>query len=155
MVVIDMSPTDITMAVNEGTSRYIFNRMRRNSNRGAAPTWVEQVSREVSGCLGEIAIARWLDKFPFSLFEDRKLGDVGAFEVRTTAYETGRLLITKDDDPMAKFLLVTLPKWDCAHSVGWLHGYEAQQDQYWDSHMRIPTYAVPQSELRQPETLLG
>jgi len=91
---VNLSAGDVAWAMTEGVARYNLNRAMGNANlRGAAPTWVEQLAHEVSGCLGEIAVGRWLDKFPFSLFSDRKDGDVGPFEVRTTAYSTGKLLL--------------------------------------------------------------
>jgi len=150
-----MSPGDVAYAVTEAVSRFNFNRARGNdSSKGAAPTWVEQLAREVSGCLGELAIGRWMDKYPFSVFEERKMGDVGEFEVRTTAYATGKLLLSKDDNPERKYLLVTLPDYHTAVIVGWMWGYEVQQDQYWDTKIRIPAYMVPQKDLHDPASLL-
>ena len=155
MVVIKLSPGDVAYASTEAVARFNYNRAKGNdASRGAAPTWVEQVAREISGCLGEIAIARWQDKFPFSLFEDRKDGDVGEFEVRTTAYQTGKLLIVPDDNPERKYLLVTLPSHYTANIVGWMHGYEAQDPKYFDPKMRMPCYAVTQDKLHPPEMLL-
>ena len=155
MVEIQLSPGDVAYATIEAVSRYNFNRARGNDESGsAAPTWVEQLSRDVSGALGELAIGRWVDKFPFAIFADRKLGDVGEFEVRTTAYSTGRLLIGPNDNPERKYLFVTLPNFHTANIVGWMWGYEAQQDCYWDTKMRIPTYSVPQKDLHTPASLL-
>lgn len=155
MVEINLSAGDIAYAMTEAVARFNFNRARGNdASKGAAPTWVEQLAREVSGCLGEIAIGRWMDKYPFSLFEERKMGDVGEFEVRTTAYSTGKLLINPTDDPERKYLLVTLPTYNTARIVGWVWGYEAQQDQYWDTKLRIPTYMVKQEYLHDPASLL-
>ena len=155
MVEINLSAGDIAYAMTEAVARFNFNRARGNdASKGAAPTWVEQLAREVSGCLGEIAIGRWMDKYPFSLFEERKMGDVGEFEVRTTAYSTGKLLINPADDPERKYLLDTLPAYNTARMVGWMWGYEAQQDQYWDTKLRIPTYVVKQEYLHDPASLL-
>jgi len=155
VVEINLSAGDIAYAMTEAVARFNFNRARGNdASKGAAPTWVEQLAREVSGCLGEIAIGRWMDKYPFSLFEERKMGDVGEFEVRTTAYSTGKLLINPTDDPERKYLLVTLPAYNTARIVGWMWGYEAQQDQYWDTKLRIPTYMVKQEYLHDPASLL-
>ena len=156
MVEIRLSPGDVAYATTEAVSRFNYNRAKGNdASRGAAPTWVEQVAREISGCLGELAIARWQDKFPFSLFEARKDGDVGEFEVRTTAYSTGKLLIVPDDNPERKYLLVTLPSHYTARIMGWMYGYEAQTPQFFDPKMRMPCYAVQQEYLRNPRELLN
>jgi len=155
VIEIKMSPGDISYAMTEAVSRFNFNRARGNdASKGAAPTWVEQLAREVSGCLGELAIGRWMDKYPFSVFEKRKMGDVGEFEVRTTAYVTGKLAINPNDNPERKYLLVTLPNYHTANIVGWLWGYEAQQEQYWDDKIKMPTYMVRQEFLHDPASLL-
>jgi hypothetical protein len=156
LITIKLSPGDVAYATTEAVARFNYNRSKGNdATRGAAPTWVEQIAREISGALGEIAIARWQDKFPFSLFNDRKDGDVGEFEVRTTAYSTGKLLVNSDDNPVRKYLLVTLPDHYTANIVGWMYGYEAQIKQFWDTKMRIPCYAVTQEHLRNPESLIN
>lgn len=155
MVVIKLSPGDVAFATNEASARFNYNRAKGNdASKGAAPTWVEQVAREISGCLGEIAVARWLNMFPFSLFSERKQGDVGEFEVRTTAYATGKLLIVADDNPERKYLLVTLPTHYTANIHGWMYGYEAQDPKYFDEKMRSPVYAVRQEYLHSPESLI-
>lgn len=153
MVEITLSPGDVAYAVTEGVSRYNHNRARGIVATSAAPTWVEQLAREVSGCLGELAVARWTDRFPFSLFSDRKDGDVGPFEVRTTAYSTGRLLLTEGDNPQRKYLLVTLPTHYQAIIHGWMWGYEVQQEKYYNTSLRNPCYMAPQDDLYEPRSL--
>jgi len=155
MVSIALSPGDVAYATTEAVARFNHNRAIGIMNsKGAAPTWVEQLAREVSGCLGELVVARWMDKYPFAVFEERKMGDVGEFEVRTTAYATGKLLLGKDDNPERKYLLVTLPSYHTGVIHGWFWGYEAQSEQYWDTKMRIPAYMVPQEDLHDPASLL-
>lgn len=156
MVEIRFSPGDLAYATTEAVARFNYNRAKGNdASQGHAPTWVEQVAREISGCLGEIAIARWQDKYPFALFEERKMGDVGGFEVRTTAYSTGKLLVNTDDNPERKYLLVTLPTPYVACIHGWMYGYEAQTDQFYNTSMRAPVYAVQQQYLHSPESLIS
>lgn len=155
MVEIRLSPGDVAYAMTEAVARFNYNRAKGNdASRGAAPTWVEQLAREVSGCLGELAIGRWTDKFPFAVFEERKMGDVGEFEVRTTAYVTGKLAVNTSDNPERKYLLVTLPNYNTANIVGWMWGYEAQIEQHWDNKIRMPTYMVKQEFLHDPASLL-
>ena len=156
MIEIKMSHGDLSFATIEAVARFNYNRAKGNdATQGHAPTWVEQVAREISGCLGEIAIARWQDKYPFALFEERKMGDVGEFEVRTTAYSSGKLLINHDDDPSRKYLLVTLPTHYVACIHGWMYGYEAQTEQFYNTTMRAPVFAVQQKYLKSPETIYG
>lgn len=156
VIEIPMSPGDVAYATTEAVSRFNYNRAKGNdASRGVAPTWVEQVAREISGALGEIAIARWQDKFPFSVFQERKMGDVGEFEVRTTAYATGKLLVALDDNPERKYLLVTLPSHEKALIHGWIYGYEAQDPKHYNSAMRAPVYAVEQQYLHSPESLIN
>jgi hypothetical protein len=148
MVVVKLSAGDVAWATNEAVSRYNFNRARGNDHSGsAAKTWVEAIAREISGVLGEIAVARWLDKFPHTLFEDRKTGDVAGHEIRTTTYTTGRLILTKTDDPTRKYFLVTLPDHYTANIVGWLYGYEGQKEEHWNTDFSIPCYTIEQQRL--------
>ena len=153
VVEINLSPGDIAWAMTEGTARYNYNRARGFTPTGQAPTWVEQLAREISGCLGELAVARWTDRFPFALFNDRKDGDVGPFEVRTTAYPTGRLLLTDGDNPQRKYLLVTLPTHYQAIIHGWMWGHEVMTDKYYNTTLRTPCYMVPQDDLYEPRSL--
>jgi len=153
---INLSPGDVIWAIDEGSSRFNYNRAVGNDpGRGVGVTWVEQLAHEVAGCMGEIAIARWLDKFPFSLFSDRKDGDVGDFEVRTTAYVSGKLLLSDKDNPERKYLLVTLPSHYTAVIHGWMYGYEIQVPEFYNTSMRAPCYAVAQQHLKDPRLLLN
>jgi len=154
MVKVGLSAGDVAWATNEAVSRYNYNRSRGNDpTKSAAKTWVEAIAREISGVLGEIAMARWLDKFPHTLFEDRKTGDVAGHEIRTTTYPTGKLLLTKEDDPTRKYFLITLPDHYTANIVGWMYGYEGQKDEYWNTEFYIPCYTVEQKYLHDVKEL--
>ena len=152
---IKLTPGDLSFAQHEGVARYNYNRAKGHDiSKQSGATWVEQVAHEVAGCLGELAIARWLDNFPFSTFADRKDGDVGEFEVRATAYATGKLLLQKNDNPERKYLLVTLPTVYTAYIHGWMWGYEGMVDEYYNTSMRNPCFAIQQQYLKDPRSLL-
>lgn len=154
MVIVKLSAGDVAWATNEAVSRYNYNRSRGNDpTKSAAKTWVEAIAREISGVLGEIAMARWLDKFPHTLFEDRKTGDVAGHEIRSTTYPTGKLLLTKEDDPTRKYFLITLPDHYTANIVGFIYGHEGQQDKFWDTTMHVPCYAIKQEYLHDVKEL--
>ena len=151
---IGLSAGDIAFASTEASSRFYYDRMLKAEFKGMGGSWVEQLGLEISGCLGEIAVGRWLDRYPFSLFKERKQGDVGEFEVRATGHATGRLLISPDDNSERKYLLVTIPTWEKAIIHGWMWGYEAKDAKYWNTHMPKPVFAVGQQFLHDPSSLL-
>jgi len=153
VIKIGLSVGDITYATIEAVERYNFNRANGGKITTAAKTWPEAIARDILGVCAEIAVARWLDKFPTSLFADRKEGDVGEYEVRSTAYPYGKLLFQPDDNPERKYFLVTIDDHYQALIMGWLWGHEGLQDKYWDTSMPVPCYAVKQQHLRDPEDL--
>ena len=153
LVKVGLSVGDVTYATIEAVERYNFNRDNGAEMSKVSKTWPEAIAREIGGVLAELAVARWMDKFPTTLFKDRKKGDVGGHEVRSTAYAHGKLLFQKDDAPDRRYFFVTIDGHYTALIVGWLWGWEGLQDQFWDTSMPVPCYAVPQKLLHDPEVL--
>ena len=153
LVEVKLTIADVTYATIEAVERYNFNRDMGNDSYKVSKTWPEAIAREINGVIAEIAVARWKDKYPITLFADRKSGDVGEFEVRSTAYSYGKLLFQPDDNKNRRYFFVTVDGHYKANIVGWLWGWEGIQDQFWDTNMPVPCYAVPQSLLHDPEEL--
>jgi len=152
-IIVPLSIGDVTYSTIEAVERYNFNRDNGSSWSNISKSWPEAIAREINGVLAEIAVARWMDRYPFTLFADRKEGDVGGHEVRSTAYSYGKLLFQKKDPEDRKYFFVTIDGHYEATIVGWLWGWEGLQDQFWDTSMPVPCYAVPQKFLHDPEVL--
>jgi len=153
VVEVKLSVADVTYATIEAVERYNFNRDNGADVGKVSKTWPEAIARDICGVIAELAMGRWLDKFPFSLFEDRKDGDVGHYEVRSTAYPYGKLLLQPDDNKNRRYFLVTVDGHYKASILGWIWGWEGIQDHFWDEKMPVPCYAVPQNLLHDTEEL--
>ena len=74
--------------------------------------------------------------------------DVGQFEVRSTKYKTGKLILHPKDRDDAPFALVVedFPKFSI---IGWTYGHLGKKDLYWSDPTKRnrPAYFVPQSDL--------
>lgn len=75
------------------------------------------------------------------------------FEVRQTPYDSGRLILHRDDADDARFALVTGQLGE--YSIrGWILGSEGKDDEWWgDPQGGRPAYFVPQSALGEVKSL--
>ena len=102
-----------------------------------------------SGCLGEMALAKGLNKFWTGAGLDyRHDDDVGGLQVRVTAHPAGRLLIRKNEGPDGSpFFLLVGEKGDY-DIVGWTYGWKVKHDMFLDAPAgREPAYFYPQNLL--------
>lgn len=103
--------------------------------------------RHIEGALSECAMAKYLNvywnKSPW--FNP----DVGDIEVRTTHYDTGRLIIRDRDKDDTKYYLLTGLN-GTYHVRGYMYARDAKQSKYLDAPVegRPASYYVPQSDLR-------
>lgn len=108
---------------------------------------------DISGALGEFAVAKALNLFWRPGINTFKLPDVGALYVRTTGEPNGRLIIRKTD-PAGVYVLVIdhMPRLKVA---GWMSKEEAQQKEYETrpDPTRPACWAAPQSKLHSIEEL--
>jgi hypothetical protein len=156
--------TEIRLALVAAGDRNLraLNRGRRETY-GATPASAWQF--HVVGMLGEMAVAKalgvyWQGGWPEL---DNGSGDVGSIQVRATTYPDGALMVYPRDRDEAAYVLVTgvAPILTLA---GWIFGRDAKQERYWctkrpasagGGDMREPAYRVPQTELRDIDTLDG
>jgi hypothetical protein len=107
---------------------------------------------DLIGSVGECVVAKHLDRFwaGAGLFRGE---DVGEYQVRTTTYDSGHLVLNKNDSDDKKYILV------CVNSGvgkirGWMYARDGKQEKYWkDMSGRGGAFYVPQSDLRPISTL--
>lgn len=135
----------IRRAARAGVERQLRNLARGDAHGFNGDGW----GVHVEGAAGELAFATahglpWIDVADdFSTLP----GDVGPFQVRTTARMNGSLIVHERDPDDAPFVLVTgrVPRFVLR---GWLYGREAKDSRWWRTDTGRPAYFVPQSALR-------
>lgn len=139
---------EIRRAAAEGCDRRIAGYARRGGsspNYGPSTPW----DRDIVGAIGElaVAVAAGIPWTP-STYEERHLGDVNGWEVRTTQHRLHRMGINRDA-PARVFVLVTvIPELlPVAYVRGWIHADDARQEKWWDHYLQRPCFMVPPSAL--------
>jgi hypothetical protein len=103
------------------------------------------------GMLGEFAVAKHFNIPPdTSANGDYRNKDVGGiYQVRTTEFHSGKLIIHNADADCDVFILVIKMSDNRYRLAGWLYGKEAKQNKYWYPLLPgRPAYNVPQTDLR-------
>lgn len=146
-VVVELSRDEMMWAAQGGCLRYIDAQLkRRQENFSHWDPW----GRDILGCLAECAVAKYKNAY-WTPCHDRPHGvaDLGTDkQVRSSPNPRSPLTIYKTDKSDHSFLLVITqpPKFTL---VGWMHGKDAKQPQYWkDTNVNAPAFFVPQADLR-------
>lgn len=152
---------ELLQAAIAGTMRQVQNlRDVAEEKHGAKPDKDWQVHCE--GAAGEMALAKHRDVYWTGRHGFRQEADVRWWQVRTTPYATGCLLLHPEDRDDNPFVLVT--GLNGRYTLrGWLLAADGKLDMYWgdkppDSPPEKtgtgrPCYWVPQSVLHRMETL--
>lgn len=103
----------------------------------------------IEGAAGEMAVAKYLNRYWYGNIGNLKANDVGSHEVRTTPKHENRLIVHKSDPDDRYFILVTglSPEFKIR---GFMLGSDAKQEKYWsDPAGGRPAYFVPAGDLTQ------
>lgn len=107
---------------------------------------------DLIGSVGEACVAKWLNAWwaGAGIFRG---DDVGQYQVRTTTYESGHLVLNNNDSDDKPYILVVANN-GVGKIHGWVYGREGKKPDFWtDKSGRGPAYYVPQSALRGIDTL--
>lgn len=110
--------------------------------------------RQIIGAMGELALAKWAGRYwdthaPANL--KNLPNDVGPWEVRSTEWANGRLIVHDYDRPVP-FVLAIVHR-NRVKLAGWVHRDEAEWRGDFDPSDTHPTWKVPQ-RLLWPMTAL-
>lgn len=108
------------------------------------------------GCIAEYATAKWLnvDWVDFSVDFKELTYDVGEFQIRSTDFKYGRLLLHHDDPDDQIFILVRIDRMPTIDLVGWIIGKHGKREVWWDELLKNrPCFIVPNRELHLMENL--
>ena len=153
---VSLTWSEVTQAAVVAVMRQVANiRDGRKDAHGLGPTTAGW-GIHVEGCCGEMAAAKALGVFWTGALGNLRSPDIGQrIQVRASTLRDARLILHKDDDDAAAFVLVigTIPEYLLA---GWVLGADGKQESYWtDPKGGRPAYFVPQARLRPMSTLTG
>lgn len=151
MTTVTLDNSEYLHALMAGCLRRVSARQAKRQNYYGALS-IDAEMLDIIGAVGEAIVAKHLDKFWCGRGKFRG-GDVGDYQVRTTKYQNGHLLLNNNDYPDIPYILVTVNN-GVGTICGWLYAKEGQRQEYWqDKSGRGGAYYVPQSKLRPIETL--
>lgn len=129
-------------------------RMRQSMALGLDPYAGAKRNRwiDIAGAVGEMAVAKLLDRYPGFTVGTYKQADVAGVQVRATEYKSGHLIIRPNDADQDVFILVCGVKNrpEMVEVVGWCTGKEAKtQLGEWQrlDHMRTHSWVVAANKL--------
>jgi hypothetical protein len=154
-MLIPLSERDIRQAAGNALERRLEwlreGRAERYESAGAAGLGADFV-----GCLGEYAVAKWLDRFPFG-FSGRGGADVRGVEVRSIDKPGAALQVYPSDPDNAVFVLAFVGDVfrEGVRIVGWLPAAECKRLTHWRTEYKRAAYMVPQTYLEPAASLAG
>jgi hypothetical protein len=107
--------------------------MKRNRAQlhGGGPSCDALWQIDAIACLGEMALAKHLDRFWSAAIDDVLSADVGTFyQVRATEWGNGRLMLHPKDHDHMPYVLARVRE-NVVTLVGWVYGHEGKQQDYW------------------------
>ena len=156
-VIIELSYQQMTTAAMIGVRRQISAMAKRRQHWGVLPSSeTEAFDNHIVGCHGEMAVAKYLDRYWSGAIGDFAAADVGArIQVRASNHPRANLCLhpppsaaeKRGDKPGDYFICarVLLP---AVHLMGWMRGAAAQQRHYWrELQPGRPAYVVPVDDL--------
>ena len=129
-------------------------RQTQNIKNGARETYGSDPKvawqNAVQGAIGELVVAKALGVYWSGNIGDFQAADVCKLQVRTTAWDQGKLIVHPDEADDEWFILVTGLK-DTYHIRGAILGRHAKQDRFWgELQPGRPAYNVPQGPDLRP-----
>jgi hypothetical protein len=107
----------------------------------------EAWGHDVGGALAELAFAKGAGLYwPAAAERDKDAGDVGGYHVRSTELDTGSLVLQRDDNPAALYVLL-VGQYRHWRIVGTLWGVERAALGVWRTDVAWPAFFVPQRVL--------
>lgn len=109
----------------------------------------EPWSNEIHSLGAEYVVARYFGTFwrgGIVAADMAIAGDVVGYQVRSTQYDHGGLLLHREDPDDCRFVLVTgqMPSYVIR---GQLIARDGKLDRYWNARLPTPAFLVPQSDL--------
>jgi hypothetical protein len=147
---VKLSVVEVRLALTIAQERYLESRQRRRSNAHGQRA-DNMLDNEFVGALGEIAVAKFLKRYPQGLVGSFKNPDVGSFQVRATDIPDGRLIIRETDRLQDNYIFAIVDKLDPFNCkvAGWIAGRDLESHPDWKQspNGRETAWFVPQYAL--------
>jgi hypothetical protein len=137
MIVVRLTWAEVLFASQAAAMRRVSAMKRkRKQYYGGGPSADVLWQIDNVACLGEMALAKHLDKFWSGSIDDVEAADVGTFyQVRATEYPTGRLRLHPEDKDHMPYVLAIVRD-NVVTLVGWLYARDGKQQEYWTNPQR-------------------
>jgi hypothetical protein len=136
IIVGKLTPSEIHLAWQVAIMRSL-----KRLQKGIGHMWgceqKPQYANDFNGALGEMMLAKHLDRFWAGAFGGPDVGQ--CYQVRATDHPLGKLICHPEDADDQPFVLarILLPE---VHLVGWLWGHEAKFPGYWCTDYGRPAF---------------
>lgn len=145
--------------MEEGKRRQRVNEQRGLRGRNRGPRYGDKALEvHLLGAAGEMAVASYLG-LKHELYKEKEARrgscDLPGIDVKTRSKHCRDLIVQKHEDPLKKFVLVTIE--DRSTLIhGWCYGMEAMKEKFWSDPARgRPAYFVPQDQLKPLSTIFS
>ena len=140
MTTIKLTRQEMRTAAYTGVERNLHALGKNLTNLYGASERKTEWQNNVVGAIGEYALAKYLNMYwnpAVDVDLDALPGDVGTYQIRTTGWPQGCLLIRPKDKMEAPFVLAVIES-NIVTFKGWLYGFESKtvgelrdNDTYW------------------------
>jgi len=136
-----------------GVCRQVQNLKRKCKTTYGADSVRSAWQYHVDGALGELAFSKWKGMFYDGAIGDYSAKDVGQYQIRTTTWPKGKLLLHDRDLDDDIFVLALAHDCPTIYLAGWIPCSEGKIKQYWEEKTGRPAYFVPQESLNPMDEL--
>jgi hypothetical protein len=132
MIIVTLTWSEVLFAAQAASMRRVQGmKYNRAQCYGGGPSADSLWQIDSIACLGEMALAKHLDRFWSASIGDVTAADIGTFyQVRATEWASGRLMLHPPDKDHQPYVLARVRE-NIVTLVGWVYGREGKRQEYW------------------------
>jgi hypothetical protein len=150
-IIVELSQHNMMMAGLVGVTRHIKGMFKigtygiDNSTKG----W----QANCDGACGEMCVSMTYDKYWDGAIGNFEAKDAGEYQVRSTTYPNGSLILHPRDKDEDVFILVLTHKSPRFILKGWMYAKEGKLEKHWDKDKPNPAFFVKQKYLHDMSSI--